>query len=225
MLLIHMKHYQTAPEHNRVRLRKRHKSLCPRYASSTVYPRCLMMFSHFANQQEMKFKTKSACCETAVNCSFSTIAPQLLPNPSADWSCPSSQKVGIKSRGIVQIVQTFSTLFWSSCFFLLWRSTRIYIFWWAGTSKFLNKTVPDGNQSQQLNCWIFLIRQLEKMRKNDYQSEAKGRPGAMHGKQIFAENLPCRMSRHHRLHQALCLLERSDVPPTNMFRYNIYIYI
>jgi len=30
----------------------------------------------------MKFKTKSACCETAVSCSLSIIAPQLFPNPA-----------------------------------------------------------------------------------------------------------------------------------------------
>ena len=44
----------------------------------------------------------------------------------------------------------------------------------------------------------------------------------MQVKQIFAENLSCRTSRHHRLHQALCLLETADVPSANMFRY-IYV--
>jgi hypothetical protein len=82
-LLIHMKHGETALEHHRARLRKRHKSRCPRYTSSTVCQRCLMMF-FFCRPANlaMKFKTKSACCETAESCSLSIIAPQLFPNPA-----------------------------------------------------------------------------------------------------------------------------------------------
>ena len=41
ILFVHMTQYEIAPEHRRVRLRKRHKSPRPRYASSTVCPRSL----------------------------------------------------------------------------------------------------------------------------------------------------------------------------------------
>ena len=58
-LLIHMKHGETALEHHRARLRKRHKSRCPRYTSSTVCPRCLMMF-FFADQQIWRWSSRQS---------------------------------------------------------------------------------------------------------------------------------------------------------------------
>ena len=133
-LLIHMKHGETALEHHRARLRKRHKSRCPRYTSSTVCPRCLMMF-FFLQTSKFGDEVQDKVC-MLWNCR--KLQPfhhrtAIISKPRWNWRCPNSQKVGVKSRGL-DCSHLFHFIL-IILFFLLWRSTRIYMLWWAGTSK------------------------------------------------------------------------------------------
>ena len=59
----------------------------------------------------------------------------ITSKPRWNWRCPNSQKVGVKSRGIGLDCSHLFHFILIILFFLLWRSTRIYMLWWAGTSR------------------------------------------------------------------------------------------